>query len=84
MRIARRLGETIGLRRFTGFTGFAGFVALALASIPSLAQQESVVCDCAPVSGQPAADVLASHDRWGNPTFIGGITNGGPDSGSVW
>lgn len=37
-----------------------------------------------PVDGQPAADVLASEDLWGNPTFIGGITNKGPDSGSVW
>ncbi len=44
----------------------------------------SLVCECAPVDGQPAADVLASEDVWGNPTFIGGITNGGPDSGSVW
>ncbi len=37
-----------------------------------------------PVDGQPAADVLASEDLWGNPTFIGGVTNQGPDSGSVW
>jgi hypothetical protein len=37
-----------------------------------------------PVDGQPAADVLASEDLWGNPTFIGGVTNRGPDSGSVW
>ena len=35
-------------------------------------------------SGQPAANVLASHDLWGNPTFIGSITNKGPDSQSVW
>ena len=41
-------------------------------------------CDCFPVDGQPAADVLASEDAWGNPTFIGGITNRGPNTGSVW
>jgi hypothetical protein len=41
-------------------------------------------CDCYPVDGQPAADVLASEDAWGNPTFIGGITNKGPNTGSVW
>ncbi len=70
--------------RHAGFMGFAGPIALALASTTSFAQQPADVCDCTPVSGQPAADVLASHDRWGNPTFIGGITNGGPDSGSVW
>ena len=41
-------------------------------------------CDCYPVDGQPAADVLASEDAWGHPTFIGGITNRGPNTGSVW
>ena len=61
-----------------------GFIALGFGSTASFAQQPADVCDCMPVSGQPAADVLASHDRWGNPTFIGGITNGGPDAGSVW
>lgn len=37
-----------------------------------------------PNSGQPAADVLGSEDIWGNPTFIGGLTNGGPTARSVW
>ena len=37
-----------------------------------------------PTTGQPAADVLASEDSWGNPTFIGGLTNAGPTSHSVW
>jgi hypothetical protein len=37
-----------------------------------------------PMDGIPAADVLGSHDIWDNPTFIGGITNKGPDSQSVW
>lgn len=40
--------------------------------------------DFSPMTGQPAADVVGSHDLWGNPTFIGGITNKGPDSQSVW
>ena len=70
--------------RHVRFAALAGLIALAFASSTALAQQQAEVCDCTPVSGQPAADVLASHDRWGNPTFIGGITNGGPDSGSVW
>jgi len=46
--------------------------------------QTPETCECVPTSGQPAADVLGSEDLWGNPTFIGGVTNGGPDSGSVW
>jgi hypothetical protein len=34
--------------------------------------------------GQPAAvDVLGSEGARGNPTFIGGITNRSPNSGSV-
>ena len=37
-----------------------------------------------PRTGQPAADVLASEDVWGNPTFIGGLTNAGPTAHSVW
>ena len=37
-----------------------------------------------PKTGQPATDVLASEDIWGNPTFIGGLTNSGPTSHSVW
>jgi hypothetical protein len=36
------------------------------------------------LDGIPAADVLGSQDTWGNPSFIGGITNRGPDSQSVW
>jgi len=70
--------------RHVRFAALAGLIALAVGSTAALAQQQADICGCTPVSGQPAADVLASHDRWGNPTFIGGITNGGPDSGSVW
>ena len=63
----------------------AGFAAAAALSTVASAQTPSEPdCDCMPVTGQPAADVLASEDLWGNPTFIGGITNKGPDSGSVW
>jgi len=59
-------------------------LAVALLVAEARAQTAVGVCDCLPADGQPAADVLASHDAWGNPTFIGGITNGGPNSGSVW
>jgi len=50
---------------------------------PVQAQSDRVE-EFAPRTGQPAADVLGSFDIWGNPTFIGGITNKGPDSQSVW
>ena len=65
--------------RIVGFT-----VAASLSAIGSAQTDAELTCDCMPVTGQPAADVLASEDLWGNPTFIGGITNKGPDSGSVW
>lgn len=28
--------------------------------------------------GLPASDVLGSEDIWDNPTFVGGVINGGP------
>ena len=69
--------------RHLGLLGSAMIPALLTSG--AFAQSAApLACECAPVNGQPAADVLASDDMWGNPTFIGGITNGGPDSGSVW
>ena len=35
-------------------------------------------------NGQSASDLLGQEDLWGNPTFIGGVTNGGPGGHSVW
>ena len=46
----------------------------ALSTVPALAQQ----------NGQPATEVLGSVDLYGNPTFMGGVTNGGPNAHSVW
>ncbi len=35
-------------------------------------------------NGQPASDLLGQEDLDGNPTFVGGVTNGGPAGHSVW
>ena len=35
-------------------------------------------------TGQPASNVVSSEDIYGNPTFVGGVTNGGPNAHSVW
>ena len=35
-------------------------------------------------NGQPATDQLGQEDIWGNPTFVGGVTNGGPAGHSIW
>ena len=57
-------------------------LAIALTSGVSGAQTDD--SKPRPKTGQPATDVLASEDIWGNPTFIGGLTNSGPTSHSVW
>ena len=36
------------------------------------------------INWQPASDLLGQEDLWGNPTFIGGVTNGGPGGHSIW
>ncbi len=62
-----------------------GILAVALLSqapaseLPTVDPSEGL-----PLRGQPAADVLASEDAWGDPTFIGGLTNSGPTAHSVW
>ena len=34
--------------------------------------------------GIPASDQLGGEDIWGNPTFVGGVVNGGPTAHSEW
>lgn len=50
------------------------FVFMAAFAAPIFAQQ----------NGQLATEVLGSVDLEGNPTFMGGVTNGGPNAHSVW
>jgi hypothetical protein len=35
-------------------------------------------------NGQSATDQLGQEDIWGNPTFVGGVTNGGAAGHSIW
>ena len=35
-------------------------------------------------TGLPASDTLGADDIAGNPTFIGGVANGGSTSHGVW
>ena len=51
-----------------------GVCAAVLVSAVAIAQR----------NGQPASDQLGQEDIWGNPTFVGGVTNGGPAGHSVW
>ncbi len=38
----------------------------------------------AQVKGIPASNSLGAEDIWGNPTFVGGVVNGGPTAHSEW
>lgn len=53
--------------RFLLGSALIAFVATGQAQ----AQTESLI-------GVPASDVLGSEDLWDNPTFVGGVINGGP------
>lgn len=36
------------------------------------------------IKGLPASDVLGSEDIWDNPTFVGGVIDGGPTASSEY
>jgi hypothetical protein len=36
------------------------------------------------IKGLPASDVLGSEDIWDNPTFVGGVQDGGPSASSEY
>jgi hypothetical protein len=36
------------------------------------------------IQGLPASDVLGSEDIWDNPTFVGGVIDGGPVASSEY
>jgi hypothetical protein len=36
------------------------------------------------IKGLPASDVLGSEDIWDNPTFVGGVIDGGPVASSEY
>ena len=38
----------------------------------------------AQIQGIPASDTLGAEDLYGNPSFIGGVANGGGTAHGVW
>ena len=61
-------------RSFIVFCGLlGGFVVAGELSAQSI-----------PLQGIPASDALGAEDIWGNPTFVGGVVNGGPTAHSEW
>lgn len=58
--------------------------ALLLALVTATAQSQVAVPEASPGAGLPASDVLGSEDIWENPTFVGGVINGGPTASSEY
>ena len=58
---------------------FSGALFLVLTG-SALAQTPAPVS----ITGLPASDVLGSEDTWENPTFVGGVINGGPSASSEY
>lgn len=54
--------------------------ALALTTLTALAS----FAVQAQTTGMPASDTLGADDLAGNPTFIGGVANGGGTAHGVW
>lgn len=54
----------------------AGLVLLLPPDVPAQATDE--------IRGIPASDSLSAEDIWQNPTFVGGVVNGGPTAHSEW
>ncbi len=52
----------------------------------SLALTASVLATAAQaqIAGIPASDTLGAEDLAGNPSFIGGVANGGATAHGVW
>ena len=38
----------------------------------------------AQIQGIPASDTLGAEDLYGNPSFIGGVANGGSHAHAIW
>ena len=61
-------------RSFVGLCGLLGVFVTA----------GELVAQSIPLQGIPASDSLGAEDIWGNPTFVGGVVNGGPTAHSEW
>jgi len=58
---------------------FAVAMLVGVVSSPALTQDSGKS-----LIGLPASDVLGSEDIWENPTFVGGVINGGPTASSEY
>ncbi|HTU44914.1 MAG TPA: hypothetical protein VMF91_07620 [Bryobacteraceae bacterium] len=63
--------------------GLVGAIAVVLGGF-QVAVSQNVEKTATQIKGLPASDVLGSEDLWGNPTFVGGVIDGGPSASSEY
>jgi hypothetical protein len=61
---------------------FAGVAAVLLGSQTLRSQNRPQ--NGSGIKGLPASDVRGSEDIWDNPTFVGGVIDGGPTASSEY
>ena len=61
-----------------------GAVTVLLGSALPLFSQNKPSSSDVQIKGLPASDVLGSEDLWDNPTFVGGVQDGGPSASSEY
>lgn len=59
-------------------------VASCIAILGLLGSQDVLAQTAGEIRGIPASDSLSAEDIWQNPTFVGGVVNGGPTAHSEW
>ena len=59
-------------------------LALRIAAVVLLGPLSAMAQTASEIRGIPASDSLSAEDIWQNPTFVGGVVNGGPTAHSEW
>jgi len=59
-------------------------LAYRIAALVLLGPLSAMAQTASEVRGIPASDSLSAEDIWQNPTFVGGVVNGGPTAHSEW
>jgi len=61
-----------------------GVTAVVILGGSHAAFPQGTAQDDSQIKGLPASDVLGSEDIWDNPTFVGGVIDGGPSASSEY
>ena len=59
-------------------------LAYRIAALVLLGPLSAMAQTAGEIRGIPASDSLSAEDIWQNPTFVGGVVNGGPTAHSEW